>query len=494
MVSNRKQEPAVGVRRHRVTQGGVEERSIDYIPLAERHGKAWHLGTVWFVGNAELVTFATGPIGIALGLNFAWSAVAILIGTLLGCLMMAFHSTQGPKLGLSQMIQSRAQFGYVGALLVFFFALFIFVGYTIFNTILGGQIFNVAVKLPLQTGDVLFGLLLLAITVVGYNLIHRLSRWSSLLYVTSFTIFTVIALVSIHLPAFQYSLSASTFKFAPFIIVVGSLVSYNVTWAPYVSDYSRYLPANTSTKSTFWWTYLGTAVGSVWPAVIGALVGAAFPTATTTGMVRDVGNHWFSGWGTIALVLMLPTMVLTSTLNMYSATLTTVSAIDVIHPGVRGPRWRIGSGIFMIALVVVMALVIPSGGFTSKYYAFLTIALYFLIPWTAINLVDFFVIRHGTYAIKDIFRPDGIYGRWSLRGYTAYVIGFCSMIPFMSTSVYTGPVAHTFKGGDISPFIGFPVAALVYYALSRRTDVVSERTLAEREMKELEASAPDDVG
>jgi purine-cytosine permease-like protein len=31
---------------------------------------------------------------------------------------MAFHSAQGPQLGLPQMIQSRPQFGYIGALLV----------------------------------------------------------------------------------------------------------------------------------------------------------------------------------------------------------------------------------------------------------------------------------------------------------------------------------------------------------------------------------------
>jgi len=107
----------------------VEVRSIDYIPRSERHGTAWHLGAIWFVGNAELVSFATGPIGISLGLNFAWTAVAIVLGTLLGTLFMAFHSAQGPKLGLSQMIQSRAQFGYYGALLPIIAVLFVTIGY-----------------------------------------------------------------------------------------------------------------------------------------------------------------------------------------------------------------------------------------------------------------------------------------------------------------------------------------------------------------------------
>ena len=42
--------------------GRLEVRSIDYVPLAERHGKAWHLGPLWFMANAEIVTRAVGLI------------------------------------------------------------------------------------------------------------------------------------------------------------------------------------------------------------------------------------------------------------------------------------------------------------------------------------------------------------------------------------------------------------------------------------------------
>jgi nucleobase:cation symporter-1, NCS1 family len=48
--------------------------------------------------------------------------LAIVVGVLTGTLFMAFHSAQGPQLGLPQMIQSRPQFGYIGALLVWLFA------------------------------------------------------------------------------------------------------------------------------------------------------------------------------------------------------------------------------------------------------------------------------------------------------------------------------------------------------------------------------------
>src|SRR5256885_11606008 len=94
----------------------IEKRSIDYVPLAERHGKVWHLWPVWFSGDAHLATLAVGVLGITLGGNLLWTAVAVLAVSLLGTFFMAFHSPQGPPLGLPQMNQSRPHIGYSGAL------------------------------------------------------------------------------------------------------------------------------------------------------------------------------------------------------------------------------------------------------------------------------------------------------------------------------------------------------------------------------------------
>src|SRR5207253_10628255 len=98
-------------------QSAVEVRSIDYVPLSERHGKVWHLGPLWFMGNAQIATLAVGLISILEGASLFWSVLAILVGVAIGTLLMAFHSAQGPQLGLPQMIQARPPFGYGGALL-----------------------------------------------------------------------------------------------------------------------------------------------------------------------------------------------------------------------------------------------------------------------------------------------------------------------------------------------------------------------------------------
>jgi len=123
----------------------------------------------------------------------------------------------------------------------------------------------------------------------------------------------------------------------------------------------------------------------------------------------------------------------------------------------------------------------------------LTLMLYLLVPWTALNLVDFFFVRRGHYAITDIFRPDGVYGAWGWRGLTAYAVGFAAEIPFMvlppiAGFSYTGWFPnHVTNGVDYSWLVGLVVSGLVYFVLSRSLDLTSEQTAIEASERQLRA-------
>src|SRR5271154_525144 len=169
--------PRTGPHGRDVPVSIIEQHSIDYVPIAERHGKVWHLWPVWFSGDAHLATIATGVVGIALGGNFAWMALAVILGCAFGTFFMAFHSTQGPQLGLPQMIQSRPQFGYVGALLVWVVALIAYMGFNSFNQILAAQTVHALYGLESGPTVLAFALLAVSLAVVGYDLIHLAQRW-----------------------------------------------------------------------------------------------------------------------------------------------------------------------------------------------------------------------------------------------------------------------------------------------------------------------------
>ena len=119
--------------------------------------------------------------------------------------------------------------------------------------------------------------------------------------------------------------------------------------------------------------------------------------------------------------------------------------------------------------------------------------LYLLVPWTALNLVDYFFVRRGHYAITDIFRADGVYGAWNWRGLLAYALGFAAEVPFMvlppiAGLSYTGPVpAHLTNGVDYSWVVGLVVSGLGYWILSRSLDRSAEQAAIEASDRQLEA-------
>src|SRR5215472_5258629 len=88
----------------------VESRHIDHIPAAARHGKPWHQFAFWFGSNVCVLNVVLGAITVSIGLTFWQALAAIAVGTLVGALLIALHATQGPRLGVPQMIQSRGQF------------------------------------------------------------------------------------------------------------------------------------------------------------------------------------------------------------------------------------------------------------------------------------------------------------------------------------------------------------------------------------------------
>src|ERR1700735_3928019 len=449
----------------------IEKRSIDYVPIAERHGKVWHLWPVWFSGDAHLATVATGGVGVALGGNLLWMALAVLFGCAFGTFFMAFHSTQGPQLGLPQMIQSRPQFGYVGALLVWGVALIIYIGFNAFNQILAAQ-----TVLSLYGGDStlvigVFTLLAVSLAVIGYDLIHLAQRWVAYVLIGALLVFTVAVLARLHLPPQEIALR--DFRTVPFLTQFFAAASYQIAWSIYVSDYSRSLPRDVGVGASFWWTYLGAFIGGTWMMLVGTLAAALFPTMEVATALRTVADLVLPGFGKPLLLCSLLGLVTITSLNFYGASLTLLSVMDSLKPS----RPTLAKRLLTILLSTVIATglaLASSENFVAKFSEFLAVLLYLFTPWTAINLVDFYWVRKGHYSVREIFNPRGMYGRWNWRGLLAYAVGFGSMFPFFSTGTFTGPAARVLGGADIAMLVGLPVSALVYLAACRSMDLVRD--------------------
>jgi nucleobase:cation symporter-1, NCS1 family len=449
----------------------IEQHSIDYVPLKERHGKVWHLWPIWFTGDAHLATLAVGVLGILLGGNLIWTAIAVVSGCAFGTFFMAFHSAQGPQLGLPQLIQSRPQFGYLGALLVWLVALVAYIGYNAVNQQLAVQALHGFALTSAPVANTLFMAMAVLLALIGYDWIHRAQRWLAYLMLIVLTVFTLGLPRIAHFTPDQWDLHA--FRMTPFLTQFFAAAAYQLSWSIYVSDYSRYLPRDVGVRSAFVWTYMGSFIGGAWMMLVGTFAAALYPLAEVAGAAEQAADAMLPGFGKVLLGAALLGLMTITALNFYGASLTLLSIADSVRPGQGGAGRRVLS-LIVAAAATILITATAAANFMDRFLDLLALLLYLLTPWTAINLVDFYWVRKGHYSVREIFNPHGLYGRWNWRGLMAYGVGFAAMIPFFSTDLYRGPVARALGGADIAMLVGLPVAALTYLLACRSLDLRRE--------------------
>jgi nucleobase:cation symporter-1, NCS1 family len=450
----------------------VEAHSIDHVPTSERHGKVIDQGKFWFLSNFQFYSIALGFIGPSMKLSFYYTVVAAVLGVLLGTLFTAFHAAQGPQLGLPQMIQSRAQFGFRGVIIPLFGSLFTFVGFNVVDTILISQGLNGVFGWNETSICVLLAIAGATIAIYGYDWLHIVFRvlfWISLpLYVAlSF------AIADGRIPAKLPDHAA--FDWVAFAAQFTASFAYNITYAPCVSDYTRYLRRDTRPAGLVLSVYGGATLSALWLIIIGAWMASFLGESDSLVGLAVGGDALFAHFGTILVLVSATALAATMGMNAYSATLTVLTSVDSFKPVPPTRRARTVATIVIMFVWFAIAMTLSSNGLTALY-ASLSLTLYLLIPWTAVNLMDYFFVRRGQYNIADLFTPKGIYGAWGWRGISAYGIGFGASVPFfVLTGYYEGPAAKLIGGVDISWLPGLLVSAISYYALSRSLDVAAER-------------------
>lgn len=157
--------------------GMSERRSIDYIPESERHGHPFSQFTLWFGGNLQITAIVTGALAVVLGGDVVWSLVGLLVGQMLGAAVMSLHALQGPRLGLPQMILSRAQFGVFGAVVPLVLVCVMYIGFSASGTVLAGQAMAKLLNISHVAGMLIFSAIIIVIAVLGYKVILSWANW-----------------------------------------------------------------------------------------------------------------------------------------------------------------------------------------------------------------------------------------------------------------------------------------------------------------------------
>src|ERR671926_145183 len=276
----------------------IEVRSIDWVPENERHGRIWHQAPLWFLGNFQYFSIPIGFVGPALGLSLGWSIVAGALGILTGTVFMAFHGAQGPTFAL----------------------LFTYMAFNVADQVLLAEgmhgAYGWSADLVAVVASAGAGLL----AIYGHDWVHRMFR---ILLLISFPLMTIVSLGILfgaaggHAPAHPLGFSTTAF-FAQF----SSAAAYNITYAPYVSDYSRYLPRETRSRSIIASVFFGASGSAI----------------------------WLIGLGSVTALLSAAALAATMGMNAYGGMLTVLTGVDSVRPVQPGRRARV---ITILALTVV---------------------------------------------------------------------------------------------------------------------------------------------
>lgn len=447
----------------------VETRTIDVVPDAERHGSPRSQFTLWFGANMQITAIVDGALAVVFGADALWAIVGLLIGNIAGGIVMALHAAQGPRMGLPQMISSRAQFGVRGAAVPLVLVILMYLGFAATGTVLTGQAINkiLGVNIP-AVGIIIFGVLTATVAIFGYRLIHTVGRIATVAGIIGFTYLLIRLFLTYDVVA---HVNVKPFEWSTFLLAISLGAGWQLTFGPYVADYSRYLPRHTSERTTFWSTFLGSVIGSQWSMTLGALVAAVAGDVFLANQVGFIGE--LAGPAAIAIVLYLVIVcgkLAVNVLNAYGGFMSTLTTATAFRAKTRiSTRVRAMYIIGFILLSMIVALA-ASAEFLTFFRNFVLLLLMVFIPWSAINLVDYWLISKERIDIPALYDPTGRYGAWNVPALLVYAAGVLVQIPFLAQTLYTGPITELLGGADISWLVGLVVTSVLYYIVGKRVN------------------------
>ena len=392
----------------------IELNGANVISESERHGKASSLFWPWCGANVSLLAMSYGAFVLAFGVTLGQAVVAAILGTVLSFLLVGLSSIAGKKANAPTMVISRAAFGVKGNIIPGLLSYLIFVGWETvlvsLATLATGTVFVRIGGLSHDSAMVLGFLISLSLTalggVVGFHLIMKLQRW-----ITVGTIALSLVYVALTIDEVHWNWSGTT-SHGNSISLIGATIfcitGIGLGWVNSGSDYSRYLPRSTSSKSVVGWTVFGASIVPIVMVIYGAALSVSDSTLAEGIAIDPIG----------ALTTLLPTWFLIpfalvaifglvggAILDLYS------SGLTLITIGV--PVKRHVAAIFDAAIMIVGTIYIVwiADDFFYPFQGFLITLGVPIAAWSAIFVVD--VLKRKNYVEADFFKEDGIYGRWN---------------------------------------------------------------------------------
>ncbi|MEP6481259.1 MAG: cytosine permease [Rhodoglobus sp.] len=441
----------------------IEPGGIEPIPAAQRHGSPWQLLSTWSAPNLEFATIFVGFIAVAFFGLSPWQAVgAVLLGNFLGGLTQGYLSTWGPREGLAQMLLGRTAFGFWGNLIPSALNTGMAgLGWFAVNSISGAFALATLTHLPVWLTLLIVVVVEVTVAFVGHDIVQLFERYAGIVLAIIFLIAGIFILTHANFGLAGGGKDTAGGGLAGFTLAAGAAFGYTAGWNPYASDYTRYLPANTSKLKIGLAAGLGNFVSTSFLMIVGAAsatimhAGLSDKASPTDAFTADMPG-WIAGLTLLAIAV---GAVSANAINIYSG------AMSFLTLGIKIP-FRLRRAIVALAFgvlgFIVALLSLPDAGHT--YENFLLVIAYWIAPWLGVVLVDRY-LRRGTSVADLVVDEVKKYKNWA--GPVAFVVATAlSIFLFANQTVYIGVVAKAVPQiGDLTPLVGFVLAAVLYFIL-----------------------------
>jgi putative hydroxymethylpyrimidine transporter CytX len=388
--------PSVTERLERLLEREAPAWGIHPVPPDRRRLSGLDLAVLWGDLSVGLLVLVTGALLVP-ALGFPRALLAIVVGSLLGCLPLALFGLAGEREGVPSMVLFRPMLGLRGSFLPSALNLLQLVGWTAVEFWAMGQVANVASRQLFGLDAPVLWLAIVAalcttLAVGGPVLVVRrwLERFGIYVLLATATWITVRVLSAGDLGAIWRGPGEGGM---PFWLAVDLVIVMPVSWLPLVADYNRFAKPGTH---GFAGTYLGYLVGNVWFYALGALlVLAAGATADVLGTGTAIGAV---AGGSLLLLALLVGESDNAFANLYS------SAVSIQNVVPRAPqRW-------LIAALGVLSFAFAVGLSMDRYELFLLLIGSIFVPLFGVFAADWLVRSRGRYGSERLFAPTGV--RW----------------------------------------------------------------------------------
>jgi len=393
--------------------------------------------------------WVTGVLLVHLGLDLRWGVAAILLGNLLGALPVALAASIGPVTGLPQMEASRRALGRMGLRLPAFLNWIYCIGWDAVNNVPAAAALIAFVALAGPTLPFWLALGVLAsvqmvASIYGHHVVQALQKYLGGLLLVALGVIGVLVAARTGLGT---GVAPRTPSVATFILATAILASFNLSWASYSSDYTRYLPANSPPRQVVGLALAG-LLGSALPfQLLGLVTAGSIGEASPTAVIASL-QHQAGVLGPLVLAAIALSSITGNSFNDNTASYSLISA------GIHVPR--VLAAIVTASIGYVLA-VAGAGRYADLYTSYLVVTLYWIAPWIGIVLADWYVVGNVP---RD---PPG----WTMGATIFLATAVLTVLLFSVSDLYTGPVARLLGGADIGYYVGFLVAFLWYAAATR---------------------------